>query len=90
VDLFVYGDFGLVAEEHGSVFAYKRTFKGEMALVICNFTGDEVGFVLPEEYEGVLEGKVLLHNYKGGEQVARGEGRVRLRLFEAVVFASNV
>jgi glycosidase len=90
VDLFVYGDFGLVAEGHGSVFAYKRMFKGEMALVVCNFTGDEVEFVVPEEYKGVLEGKVLLNNYRGGAQVARGEGRVRLRPFEAVVFASDV
>jgi hypothetical protein len=49
-----------------------------------------VGFVVPKEYKGVLEGKVLLNNYKGGAQVDRGEGRVRLRPFEAVVFASDV
>ena len=90
VDLFVYGDFGLVAEGDGSVFAYKRMFKGEVALVVCNFTGDEVGFVVPKEDQGVLEGKVLLGNYEGGAQVHQREGTVRLRPFEAVVFASDL
>ena len=88
VDLFVYGDFALVAEGDSSVFAYKRMFGAEEALVICNFTGEEVGFGVPEGEREVLSGRVLLGNYKGA-QVDGAKGVVQLRPYEAVVFAKE-
>jgi hypothetical protein len=66
VDLFIYRDFRLIAERHRSVFIYKRMFKREIALVVCNFIGNKVGFIVLKEYKGVLKGKVLLRNYKRG------------------------
>ena len=43
MDVFIYGDFELVDEAHGKVFAYKRVAtNGDAALVVCNFSVDEV------------------------------------------------
>ncbi|TWU78414.1 hypothetical protein ED733_008801 [Metarhizium rileyi] len=42
-DIFVYGDFELVDEDHDKVFAYKRTAgNGDAALIVCNFSKDTV------------------------------------------------
>lgn len=88
MDLFVYGDFALVAEGNARVFAYERMFGTEVALVICDFTAGEVIFEVPEAKGAVLSGEVLIGNYIA-PQVDGAEGVVHLRLYEAVVFAKE-
>ena len=88
VDLFVYGDFALVAEGDTRVFAYKRVFGMEVALVICNFTAEEVRFGVPDGERGVLSGEVLPGNYIE-PQVDGAKVVVHLRPYEAVVFANK-
>lgn len=41
-DLFIYGSFELACESNKRVFAYRRRSATEMALVMCNFSKDEV------------------------------------------------
>jgi len=69
------GEFNLLYPEDDKVFAYTRDAGREHLLVVCNFTGDELSFELPEAYCGA---EMLLSNYKGG---APG-----LRPYEAAMF----
>ncbi|MGG2064638.1 glycoside hydrolase family 13 protein [Bacillus sp. S14(2024)] len=61
-EIIVYGTYDLILEDHPSIFAYVRTWKGEKLLVIANFTEDSCVFELPEEiaYSNV---ELLIHNY---------------------------
>ncbi|MFD0770884.1 alpha-glucosidase [Bacillus sp. CGMCC 1.60114] len=61
-EIIVYGTYDLILEDHPSIFAYVRTWKGEKLLVIANFTEDSCVFELPEEiaYRNV---ELLIHNY---------------------------
>ncbi|KAI1875830.1 uncharacterized protein JN550_002116 [Neoarthrinium moseri] len=48
-DVFVYGDFEELTHEHPQVFAYTRTSaKGEKWLVVLNYSGRQVEWLLPE------------------------------------------
>ena len=49
-DVFIYGHFELLDEEHDSVFAYKRTSAGdnEAFMTVLNFSGKEVQWELPD------------------------------------------
>ncbi|MGF9962928.1 glycoside hydrolase family 13 protein [Bacillus rhizoplanae] len=61
-EIIVHGTYDLILEDHPSIFAYVRTWKGEKLLVIANFTEDSCVFELPEEiaYRNV---ELLIHNY---------------------------
>lgn len=74
-DTLVYGHYRLLAPDSEEVYAYLRALNGEEILVVCNFTGHEVGFPLPGGWTGA---EVLLSNYDGCPS-ARGV----LRPFEA-------
>lgn len=69
-DVFVYGDFELVDEPNEKVFAYKRTASGgEAALVVCNFSKDDIIWKIEGKVREVLvspAGKTL-EGVKGGE-----------------------
>ncbi|CAE6377354.1 unnamed protein product [Rhizoctonia solani] len=77
--LLVHGDFVLLAPEDEKVFMYTREHQGEKALVIMNFSRDEVTATLPEslgttakfiigniaQKEPTFEAKVSLKPYEG-------------------------
>ena len=69
------GSFTLLCPEDEKVFAYTRDTAHGHLLVVCNFSGEEVGFDFPERFNGA---KVLLSNYEGD---ASG-----LRPYEAAMF----
>jgi alpha-glucosidase len=60
-EVFVYGDYELLLEDHPTVYAYTRSLKGKTALIICNFTIDASTISLPEFKS--KKGKLLLKNY---------------------------
>lgn len=60
-EVFVYGDYELLLEDHPTVYAYTRSLKGKIALIICNFTIDASTISLPEFKS--KKGKLLLKNY---------------------------
>ncbi|MGG2095684.1 alpha-glucosidase [Bacillus sp. S13(2024)] len=61
-EIIVYGTYDLILEDHPSIFAYVRTWKGEKLLVIANFTEDSCVFELTEEIE-YSNVELLIHNY---------------------------
>ncbi|KAK5987570.1 Alpha-glucosidase [Cladobotryum mycophilum] len=54
-EIFVYGDFELVDEQNDKIFAYKRTAEGgASALVVCNFSVEEVDWAFEGKPSEVL------------------------------------
>jgi oligo-1,6-glucosidase len=47
-DLIVYGSYQLLAPEDETVFAYTRELDGQRLLVVCNLSGQQVKFTVPE------------------------------------------
>ncbi len=72
-DVFRDGSFTLLCPEDENVFAYTRDTADAHMLVMCNFTGSEAAFDVPEDYQNA---KTLIANY---EDAAAG----RLRPYEA-------
>ena len=62
------GSFTLLCPEDEAVFAYTRDTQSEHLLVVCNFTGSEQPFELPEGYENA---KTLLSNYRDKSSALR-------------------
>ena len=58
--VFVEGDFTLLEAEHPRLFVYRRAWRGEELLVVCNFGGEATAWQLPQEWE---DAQVLLSNY---------------------------
>lgn len=82
-DCFVYGDFRTVGPESDEVFAYLRLGKKSGKwLVVLNFSGKTVEWVIPEEIkvEGWMAG-----NYLKGKPEKKLEGAVALRPWEGVL-----
>jgi len=46
-DVFVYGDFHLLDEDHPCIFAYKRNSDKEAFVVVLNFSGKHVEWKIP-------------------------------------------
>ena len=62
------GTFTLLCPEDESVFAYTRDTDTEHMLVVCNFTGEDAAFTVPEAYESA---ETLIANYKDSADVLR-------------------
>jgi alpha-glucosidase len=60
--LFIYGTYDLLLEDHPDIFAYTRTLANKKAIVICNFGAKEPIFTLPA---GLTYSKceLVLYNY---------------------------
>ena len=67
-EVFRSGSFTLLCPEDENVFAYTRDTDTEHLLVVCNFTGNEQSFRIPEGYEAA---ETLLTNYKDKAPVLR-------------------
>ena len=67
-DVFRDGRFTLLCPEDENTFAYTRDTDCEHLLVVCNFTGHEQSFEVPE---GFRDAKTLLSNYPDRSAVLR-------------------
>ena len=72
------GSFDLLDPMDEKVFAYTRDCEDGHLLVVCNFTGEEVPFEIPESY---ADAECLLTNYDGFNGV--------LRPYEAMMLHRN-
>lgn len=61
-DIFVYGEFRLLAPDHQQLFVYKRTSGSNAAVVVMNFKETEITFSTADLI-GEKLGRVLLTNY---------------------------
>ncbi len=77
-DIIAYGSFQPLDEENPSVFAYKREYKGESLVVICNFYRTWQSWESTEDLTGYSH---LLGNYSD----IRIENKMKLRPYEAVM-----
>ena len=59
--VFRFGSFTLLDPDHEQVFAYTRDTADQHMLVVCNFSGEEVVWKIPEEYAGA---EMVLTNYE--------------------------
>jgi oligo-1,6-glucosidase len=84
-EVFVYGDYEMVMEDHPEIYAYVRTYGDERLLVILNFFGGTPTFQLPEELEvGQVKAELLISNYLVSE--SGGLEEIVLRPYEARVY----
>ena len=62
-DLIVYGRYDLILPDHPQLFAYTRTLEGKTLLAVCNLSGKEAKFDLPEELTG-RKSRLLIANWQ--------------------------
>ena len=62
------GSFTLLCPQDENVFAYTRDTEQEHLLVVCNFSGSEQPFAIPEGFESA---QTLLSNYSERTAVLR-------------------
>ena len=67
-DVFRDGRFTLLCPEDENIFAYSRDTDREHLLVVCNFTGTEQSFEVPESFR---DAETLLSNYPDRTAVLR-------------------
>lgn len=64
-DVWIYGKYEVLEEDHPYIFMYTRTLAEEQLLVICNFTDQKVSVMIPKEYrKDFLKNRLLIGNYK--------------------------
>lgn len=66
-EVFVYGTYDLLMQEHPRLFMYTRTLEDKKAVVICNFSKEKVTFIRPGELS-FNESKLLLNNYQAATE----------------------
>lgn len=62
------GTFTLLCSDDERVFAYTRDTEQEHILVVCNFSGEETAFVVPEAYRSA---ETLIENMEASEGVLK-------------------
>lgn len=82
-DIFIYGNFKMLASTHESVFAYQRSLGGSGAVIILNFSEQEVSWQVGDEGVGLKNAEMVIGNY-GTPKIK--EGAISLRAFECAVF----
>ncbi|MGF2614644.1 alpha-glucosidase [Rossellomorea vietnamensis] len=82
-EIIVYGTYDLILEDDPAIYAYTRTLGDEKLVVMCNFTGEEANFTLPEGIEHT-SADVLIGNYDSTEEGTLSS--VELKPYEARVY----
>jgi len=77
----IYGDIKDLCPECKKVFAYKRSYNGNMFLVVSNFTNRQIEYFLPEDLKGYTY-CTLLSNYV---DVSVNSGKVILNPYQSIV-----
>ena len=79
-DIFTYGTYDLVLENHEQIYAYTRTLDNQQAVVLSNLSSEPAAF----EFNGfpLESSRLLLNNYKVEEQ----ESSFKLKPYETRVY----
>lgn len=81
-EVIVYGEYNVLMEDHEEIYAYTRTLKDEMLIVICNFTSSTAEFILPKEIK-YNSHKLVISNYAVESENIE---KLRLKPYEARVY----
>lgn len=80
-DLLVHGQYDDLSVDDSRFFVFTKTWMGEKALCVCNFTDKGTEIVLPEEVKG-LKRELLISSVEEGQfaedQLKAFEGRIYL------------
>ncbi|GFR35710.1 alpha,alpha-phosphotrehalase [Thermobrachium celere] len=82
-DVVAYGDYRPLCVEHDRVFAYARSYKDELVVVVNNFYGETTKVNLEGEIDLKGNVKILLSNYKDS---GLDLSNLVLRPYESVVY----
>lgn len=83
--IMIHGDYSMLLEEHGQIYAYTRTYENEKWLIILNFFENEVKFELPEPLQPYRANpELIIANYSAAETKSLAE--INLRPYEARVY----
>lgn len=84
----VYGDFCMLTRDDPHVFAYTRTLEMTTALVLLNFSKDELHFTLPEASIDKSSSRLLLGNMMRAAEpgIDRITAEIRLEPYEGRVY----
>ncbi|NLY18929.1 MAG: alpha-glucosidase [Clostridiaceae bacterium] len=77
---FVYGDYDIIDEDNGDIFAYKRTYGNEKYIVVLNFSDKNIKYTLPEK---ISCSEFVEGNYKVDD---KGTDLLELRPYEARIY----
>lgn len=81
-DVFIYGSYDLVFEEHTDIYAYTRTLDHKRVLILCNLTNKETGIELDDL--SVSSHQLLLSNISVDEHESIRE--LTLKPFESRIY----
>ena len=81
-DVFIYGSYDLVFEEHTDIYAYIRTLDHKRVLILCNLTNKETGIELDDL--SVSSHQLLLSNISVDEHESIHE--LTLKPFESRIY----
>jgi oligo-1,6-glucosidase len=82
-DIIVYGTYDLILDDHAQIYAYTRTLGEEKLVILCNFTGEDAAFTLPEDLHSESS-SLLIGNYDGSADHTLDYGK--LKPYEAMVY----
>lgn len=83
-DIIAYGDIKFILKEHEDIFAYIRSYKNEILLVISNFYGKATLFQLPTEFNfNDYSYNILISNYEDSPMDYK---EIELRPYESIVY----
>lgn len=87
-DVITEGKYEIIDMNHPNVWAYTRELQDEMLLVINNFYGETITYVVPNEVQiGGMKQEVLLSNY---EDASEDISNLVLRPYESIVYRYSV
>ena len=88
VDVFVYGSFELVDRDHREVLCYRRAHGEGYAVVVLNFSSENVEWTIPKSLTTPLTGRgPLVYDYVDARR--ENDGGLILRPFEALVWVEE-
>lgn len=83
-DVITEGKYDVLGGNHPKIWAYTRTVKNEVLLVVSNFYGEEVAYSVPEDVQlDEMKQEVLLSNYKDS---STDINNLILRPYESIVY----
>ncbi|GGH36928.1 glycoside hydrolase family 13 protein [Paenibacillus segetis] len=81
----IYGKYESWLMDHREIFAYTRTFEGQVFLVLLNFSGNTPEFIIPQELSKYSR-QVVLTNV---EHTSQNKDTFEMKPYEAVVYQLN-
>ncbi|RMC52091.1 alpha,alpha-phosphotrehalase [Lactobacillus sp. ESL0228] len=79
--IIAYGNYQPIDLNHPQIYAYYRTYKGQILIVINNFYGNELLYQLPNSYQN-QQAKVLISNYD--RKLTQIPNHLTLKPYEAI------